>query len=307
MMIITGTTIRDSFWVYSHTRECSITFAYVGSKSYCLSILRMVWIKLELPFERIWYNRKIMKHKGTFIVFDADITMHYLRWLKQNSNAERLIFYYWNTYREGKIHPDEVRELGYEVWSFDENDCMKYNMAYNPQMYFASWYEGIKNDIEGILYDVVFVGRDKFGRIEQMDKIIALFQKYNIKFHFYFVAQKWYQRFKSFRYSKYLNFQKMIEEELKGQTILDFYLSDQSGLSIRVFDALCNNRKLITNNFAIKQFDFYSKENIFVLGDDDNDTLVDFIQSKFVSVDKGILESYSVKGWIKRFEEKNKI
>lgn len=175
--IVTGATARDFLWKYSCTKECSICFSYVGSKTYFLSVLRMIWIKLHFPFEVIWYNRKVLRNKGTLVVFETNISIYYLNWLISHSNAERFIFYYWNTYREGSLPPDDIRRLGYEVWSFDQNDCLKYNMRYNPQMFFHSWYKNIDKDRKKILYDVVFVGRDKFGRMEQMQKILELFKE----------------------------------------------------------------------------------------------------------------------------------
>lgn len=94
----------------------------------------------------------------------------------------------------------------------------------------------------------------------------------------------------------------MIGEEMKGKVVLDFCVLTQSGLSLRVYDALYNCRKIITNNSAIKTFDFYSKENVFILGEDDEQSLIDFIHSDFLPIDNNILQRYSIKGWLERFE-----
>lgn len=300
--IITGGTVRESLLKYAHTDACSICNAYRGiSKSYILTVIMMLWMKLNIPMKAIWYSHNVLHYEGMLIIFDDGITLQYLRWLKKYCNAERLIFYYWNTYRKGKLHPDDVKELGYEVWSYDENDCIRYRMKYNPQMFFKSWYEGIDADKINTIYDVVFVGRDKFGRQQEMQKIVDLFKKNGIRYHLYYVASKWYQRFTSKAYAKYLDYRDMIREELKGKVILDFGISVQSGFTLRIYDALCNQRKVITNNPNIKQIALYTKENIFILGEDNEDLLVDFIHSEFRPISEEVLQQYSVEGWLKRF------
>lgn len=300
--IITGENARESLMKYAKTDKCSICHAFRGAnKSYILSGIMMLWVKLSIPMIPIWYNHRVLNYKGTLIVIDDGITLQYLRWLKIHCNAERLIFYYWNTYRKGKIHPDVVRELGYEVWSYDEDDCIHYNMKYNPQMFFESWYEGINVDKINILYDVVFVGRDQFGRMQEMQKIIDVFEKKGIKYHMHFVAKKWYQRFSSRAYARYLNFHDMIREELKGKVVLDFCITVQKGFTLRIYDALYNHRKVITNNSKIKQMAFYSKENVFIFGEDNEELLADFICSDFRPISKEVLQQYSVQGWLERF------
>ncbi len=300
--IITGGTARESLLKYSHADECSICCAYRGvNKSRLLAVSMLLWARMKIPMKTVWYSHKILKYSKTLIILDDGITLQYLRWLKTNCNADRLIFYYWNTYREGKLHPDDIKKLGYEVWSYDEEDSLRYCMKYNPQMFFKSWYDEIKADQIEAGYDVVFVGRDKFGRMMEMQKIIDLFERQKISYHMYYVAKKWYQRFNSRAYAKYLDFQDMIREELKGKVILDFCVSAQSGFTLRLYDALCNHRKVITNNVKVKQLPFYSKENIFIWGEDDEELLANFIRSEFQPIGKEILEQYSVRGWLERF------
>lgn len=302
--IVTGSTARNSLWEYSSTQECDISFAYIGSKSMFLSGMRNLWLKLKLPCVRLWYDRRILKWMDTLIIFDPNITMHYLRWIMRNSNAGRFIFYYWNTYLKGRIDPDEVKKLGYEVWTFDLADSNKYHMKYNPQMYFPSWYEAANKE-QKQHYDIVFVGRDKSGRMRQIEKLAVLFKKQNINYYFYFVSRKWYQRFNSSHYSKFLDYREMINEELKGKAILDCPMEGQSGLTLRIYDALCNERKVVTNNAEIKRYGFYSKANVFVLGEDDEDDLAGFIQSSFLPIDQAVLREYSIEGWLRRFEEES--
>src|SRR5690606_27710038 len=65
---------------------------------------------------------------------------------------------------------------------------------------------------------------------------------------------------------------KEMEEKVKNAEILiDLVRTNQSGLSFRFFEAMAFEKKIITNNKYVKEFDFYNSSNILVLDDDFND------------------------------------
>ena len=60
-------------------------------------------------------------------------------------------------------------------------------------------------------------------------------------------------------------------------------------------------KKLITNYSEIKEYDFYDKENIFILGEDDPEEFVGFINTNFKKIDDEILKKYDFKNWLEKF------
>lgn len=68
---------------------------------------------------------------------------------------------------------------------------------------------------------------------------------------------------------------------MSGRILLDISDKRQGGYSLNVYDALCNERKLITNKLNIIKEDFYDKHNIFVYGEDSLETLQDFANTPF--------------------------
>ena len=60
-------------------------------------------------------------------------------------------------------------------------------------------------------------------------------------------------------------------------------------------------KKLVTNDRRIVDMDFYSSENIFVLGMDNIDMLYSFIKQPYVEIDKSIVEKYDFDNWVNRF------
>lgn len=67
----------------------------------------------------------------------------------------------------------------------------------------------------------------------------------------------------------------------------------------RPFLALSNNIKLVTNNKKIKDMDFYSPDNIFILEDDNISDLCDFLKNP-IDI-KNDLKYYSLSEWKERF------
>ena len=83
--------------------------------------------------------------------------------------------------------------------------------------------------------------------------------------------------------------------------IFDYLQDDQTGLSLRPFESIFFNKKLITNNSNIKNYDFYRKENIFILNYDDISMLKSFVDSDYLELPKNIIDNYDFQSWSNRF------
>ena len=86
----------------------------------------------------------------------------------------------------------------------------------------------------------------------------------------------------------------------RSKICLDFLNETHTGLSFRTFEALCYDKKLITNNISIKNYDFYSHENIFVWDENNENELNYFLNLSYKSIDKNLKEKYSFGNWIEK-------
>ena len=66
-------------------------------------------------------------------------------------------------------------------------------------------------------------------------------------------------------------------------------------------EALFFEKKLITNNQDICNYDFFNSGNIFILGQRTLDELTDFLAAPYITVPSAIKEKYLFENWIKRF------
>ena len=87
----------------------------------------------------------------------------------------------------------------------------------------------------------------------------------------------------------------------ESKCILDYNQEGQVGLSLRPMEALFLERKLITNNTDIKNYDFYNHDNIFILGEDNINEIKEFINKPYKKIDQDIIDYYDFDQWLNRF------
>jgi len=98
---------------------------------------------------------------------------------------------------------------------------------------------------------------------------------------------------------KISTYEENIEEVKASKIIVDITVCAHKGLSLRFYEALCFEKKIITNNDSIKYYDFYHPDNIFIYGQDEIDTLTTFINTPYKTIDPIIKEKYSFENWIR--------
>jgi len=101
-----------------------------------------------------------------------------------------------------------------------------------------------------------------------------------------------------------IDYSETLEMSKSSKVVLDFRIKGSNGhkgLSLRFFEALYHQNKIITDNEEVVKYDFYKPENIFVLGKDNNDDFKYFINSKYEPVEESIVDGYKFINW---FESK---
>lgn len=258
---------------------------------------------IKLPMLRYWFNPEVERKLNTYshvIVFIQKKSFDVLSFLSsRKSDSQRLIAWYWNpAYRV--MNPHLLKRFKCEGWSFDEEDCIKYNMKYNTTFFlFAPKEELIKRELKGDSekYDILFLGANK-GRIQLLNKLQAKLVSMGVKFLFYVVDEEQ----KSSLRKPVVSYHTYLKWLCQTIAVLDIVQANQRGLTLRVMESLFYKKKLVTNNLYIKEYDFYNPNNIFILGVDNLDMFIDFLKSPYLEVKEETITRYSFKEWIKRFK-----
>jgi hypothetical protein len=99
---------------------------------------------------------------------------------------------------------------------------------------------------------------------------------------------------------EYLPLEEVKRLLLKSEILLDIQKSNQKGLSFRVFEALGYEKKLITTNKYVAEYDFYSPHNILIIDPENIKIPESFLDATYKTIPTAILYPYTLEGWIKK-------
>ena len=103
---------------------------------------------------------------------------------------------------------------------------------------------------------------------------------------------------KSIRFqSKKIPLKNLLELYTETKIIVDIVQGNQSGLSFRVFEAMALDKKIITNNPNIKNYNFYNPNNILII-DDELQFDTPFFETDYTPIPNAIYNQYTIDSWV---------
>gem|GEM_PF-918762 len=97
---------------------------------------------------------------------------------------------------------------------------------------------------------------------------------------------------------------KLLSRIAQSRAILDIGHEHQHGLSFRVLESLGYERKLVTTNAYVKEYPFYTKQNIFCIASDNINIKKGFFNSPYQKIDESIVEQYRLNQWVDDYLDK---
>lgn len=186
-----------------------------------------------------------------------------------------------------------------EVYSFDKNDCRKYNLKFKTNFI----YSFPKNNLEN-KYDLFNISSfDK--RIKTITKIAKKLKELEINYKILILNSKKekYDEAKEYKDVEFIKkpipLNEIDDYLLKSKTFLDIQRKQQLGLTFRVFESLGYQKKLITTNPDIKNYDFYNPNNILVLDSKNPEIEKSFFETPYEKIPEKIVEKYTLTEWVK--------
>lgn len=223
---------------------------------------------------------------------------------EKNPNCE-VVFWFWNPVRDCMLREIEnLRKLNIKIFSFDKSDCLKYKFYYNNNLVPRFDEHNFNKKIQ---YDCFFIGRDK-GRLQNLISIGRYLKSINKIMKLIVVKDKneTYECCVGGNIDllkRNLPYETIIEYIMQSKCIIDIVQEGQSGLTFRPYEALFYNKKLITNNEAIKDTDLYDENNVFVLGKNNMNDIHDFLDKPYMERKdrEELMKKYGIDSWIENF------
>ena len=249
-----------------------------------LRCMREAWFRLKLPGRSLWYNKKLKEIDAEcFIVKDPLITPGFLSWLRQCHPDAKIILEYDNRVSKS-IDPNSV-DPSIHKWSYDPDDCETYNMKRKPSNYLEIYRVACTKSE----YDILYLGRDK-GRAEELLELQKSFEDNGLKTYFHICADRRYLQKQKSCYKPLITYQEYLELLKKSRAILNIMPEGQRSITQRELECVFDGVKCITNNKGIKEFFLYHPSRYFILGEDDINTINEFLNEPFAPVEENALK-----------------
>ena len=229
--------------------------------------------KIDLPFKGIWGKSldeiKWDNETQYYVIFvdPYPLPPSYLIGLREKNNIKYILlatFVWGNNTWYSKMQRNYEKELKYDyIFSFDPSDAEKYNFIYNPVSYSVISPNG-SNTTE---YDLYLAANAKTrGRLPVFNEIYEHIRGKGVSTHYRLTGVKNdNQVFKGeIIYNKPIKYPEIIEGVKKSNCILEVLARGQSGCTLRYYESVCYNKKLLTNNKNVVNLPFYNPDYIHI-------------------------------------------
>ncbi|OWP83273.1 hypothetical protein BWK59_11385 [Flavobacterium davisii] len=294
----------------------SSKYPSLGHKIY--SFLRKIFLNDRNYKKKISqiYNSKLyleqiknLDQSNAAIFIRPDLfTIEIINITKEKTN--KIIAYQW----DGLNRFPNVKELiplFDRFYIFQKKDQDLYNHKYYPitNFYFDCYQNEIfKNSV--IEYDLFYIGSYD-DRINHLLEICDFLDKKGLKLKILLRTKK-KKNLKKYSFIEFfknpLSYKENLELVAKSRILLDIHHTNiHDGLSFRIFEAIGYNKKIISTNVKIKEYDIYCSNNVFCFENNFND-LNNFINTNIENYPSELKNKYSFKNWIEYIlEEPNAI
>lgn len=222
--------------------------------------------------------------------------------------SKRLITYLYDSLERFPVEEEKIN-LFDKVFSFDVIDITKHGFEKLTNYIYL---DHLSDENQKPAIDLFYITSYDNKRVSYIKllakKLIAL----NLRFQIMIIGKKsWKNQLKNLfitvpeNLSIIFSIKKICHKDLpayyrNSKALLDLTRENQYGLSFRVFEAMALEKKIITDNIAIKEYDFYNPKNILVLDETCSNLSVAFFNQPYEKIPDEIYSYYMLDKWVDR-------
>ena len=223
----------------------------------------------EPPLKTIWYKKQLLNEVSddTYVVFQMGAMIHVgmrtLEAIKKKRPQSKLILLLVDSIDAHSYSMKYAKRFifGFDwdlILSFDKADCDKYGFTYMGYSYYS------KIDIENtntVSSDLYYIGANKSGdnRIQILNNVYKKCISESVKCDFTVVGQTGQEVEEGIRArNRGIPYKEILNNLATTNCILELVQSGQNNQTARYMEAVCYNKKLLTNNKSVIDLPFYN-------------------------------------------------
>lgn len=284
------------------------------------------WYKAMIRFNKRFMDQPIRSYYAAiakeveqknydyfFAIKGEAIPREFILNFKKKHPQTQCIYYTFDPICE---HPlsNNFLSLFHKTFSFDPDDAKTLESEFLPLFYIDIYEKGnTSENLNDKKYDLCCIGSTHTDRYLVISRLKKNLSQASLRWFCYFYApsrlifflRKIFDReMKKFStediYFSSLSHKEIFEIYKKSKAVVDINKPYQKGLTIRTFEVLATQCKLVTTNEAIKKYPFYSSDNILVIDREQPKIPLDFLQTEFCPIPQSIMKKYALEEWVKK-------
>ena len=180
-----------------------------------------------------------------------------------------------------------------KAFSFEKDDCKNLKLDFAP-----NWINREVTTTSEVIEYQVFNISSKDKRFLTISKIASELKSKKIKYKFMILDKN--HKITSSEIdliTKKVSLDEISKYVEKSQALLDVNRKGQKGLTFRIFESIGLEKKLITTNRDIVNYDFYNPNNILVIDEENPEIPASFFESSYQKLPSEIYNNYTINAW----------
>jgi len=232
---------------------------------------------INLPLKNIW-NRYYFKNDFEndkpicFLFFHNWCELEkfgLIKYLKSKYPQSQMVCFFQDLVDlQINIDIERVKKTFDLVISFDKNDSNRYDLIYHPTVYS---YNVVKKNISIKKSDFYFLGSAK----KRFSKIVSIYEKltemgFICEFYVTNIRDDEKKDYQGLHYISNMTYEENLQHVLSTKCILEVMQENSTGHTMRIWEAIMYDKKMLTDNIQIKSTSFYNSSNILVIYNGEN-------------------------------------
>lgn len=267
------------------TTDPRVILRSADTKSKCcfVRLIRRILCKIyrnkELPINHVWFEYsdifKLIPQCSRLVIIDGSlnqISISELKKCKRLNPDLKICLYLINSIgAQSPILRGFRRKYSQfnwdDIYTFDQKDAIEYGFTYAGFMYYSKHrFIPITNP----KIDAYFVGGLKGNRTENIGNVYSYLTSQGVvcDFNLMYSTDIVKENLEGVNYYRgWKSYDEIIQKINNSNCIIEILQEGQYGSTLRYFEAVCYNKKLLTNNPAIVDFPFYDSRYMKVFSD----------------------------------------